>query len=195
MTARKKASQQGARRVSASLDSIADLFTHHAESLGVSEKVAKDFAHRCDLLSDHLDRQRTAGYFNPAEIGEQHPGPMIMDPNNPFMSGHFTQDKFVELAEKQMSGSLAQNAAAHTADPVRLAKIIAKEAGKLAFNQLKEWDAKKAKKAEDEPAEEETDKEAKKAEDAPEDDKKSDDEMTEEASKKAASTFGLFATK
>jgi hypothetical protein len=209
MTARKKASPQGAYRVASQLDALADLFTHHRESLWVSEKVANDFLHRCDLLSDHLDRTfglRVAGYYNPAEIGEEVPGPLIMDSNNPFMNGHFTQERFTELAEKQMSGSLAQNAANHTADPVRLAKLVAREAAKLAFSQLQDWAiqdrvrkeaSKKAKKSE----EEDEKKEAKKSDAKPFEGKETPEEeamekkVLEEQSKKAADAFGLFATK
>lgn len=188
MTARKKASVQGARRVTANLDNLASLMQGHAASLGISEKVAADFAHRCDLLSDAIERNfgiKNAAYYNPAQIGEQVPGPLMMDANNPFMNGEFTQEKFTQLAEKQMSGSLAANAAAHVADP-RLAALVAKEAAKLAFTVLKDRAAKKASESEEE--EEEPKKEAKKSED--------DDGDPEEAeSKEAAAAFGLFAAK
>jgi len=199
MTVR-KASMMGARRVTASLDNIASLFESHAVSLGIPAKVAADFAHRCDLLSAAIDRNfglKTAGYYNPAQIGEGVPGPMIMDANNPFMNGHFTQAKFTQLAEKQLSGSLAGNAAAHRADP-KLASLIAKTAAVIAFEQLKEWDlanrkaaAKKAAEEEDEKkSEEEPKKEAKKADDDGDEEEVASDE---EEAKKTASLFGLFA--
>jgi hypothetical protein len=44
------------KQVTASLDRIADLFQNHAEQLGVPSRVAFDFAYRCDLLSDALDK-------------------------------------------------------------------------------------------------------------------------------------------
>lgn len=183
----RKASQKGAFRVAQALDNLASLVQHHGASLGLPAKVAADFALRCDMVSDHLDKGfglRTAGYYNPAQIGEGVPGPLISDANNPFMNGHFTQEKFTQLAEKQMSGALAGNAAAHRADP-KLASLIAKEAGKLAYSQLREWaatQAKSAKKSEEAPE----DKEAKKSEDAPED---------KEEAAKTASLFGLFSDK
>lgn len=190
MTARKKATVAGVRRVVAQIDATANVIQHHFESLGLSEKVARDFAYRSDLITDHMEKTfgiKNAGYYNPAEIGEEEPGPLIMDSNNPFMNGHFTQEKFVELAEKQMSGELAANAASHTADPNRTAKLIATQAAKLAFTQLADWvkkeASKKAKKGDDEPAEEEK-KEA----------KKSEEEEQKEAAK-SASDFGLFTEK
>ena len=181
MTARKKASVSGARRVTANLDNLASLMQGHAPSLGISEKVAADFARRCDLLSDAIERNfgiKNAGYYNPAQIGETVPGPLMMDANNPFMNGEFTQERFTQLAAKQMSGSLAANAAAHVADP-KLASLIAKEAAKLAFTVLMDR-SKKAKKSEDE---DET------AED--------EDETAEDGdeAKQAASAFGLFSAK
>lgn len=174
----RKASQKGAFRVAKALDEIASAIQHHASALDIPPKVAADFARRCDLLSDRLDSGfglRTAGYYNPAQIGEEVPGPIISDANNPFMNGHFTQEKFVQLAQKQMSGSLANNAAAHRADP-KLASLVAKEAAKLAFTQLREWASSNQKKAADE--------EEKKEE-------KAGGEEEEEA-EKTASLFGLF---
>jgi len=44
------------RTITASLDNIASLFQENHESLGISEKVAMDFAQRCDLLSDALEK-------------------------------------------------------------------------------------------------------------------------------------------
>lgn len=125
MTTQKKASQAGARRVTATLDSMASLFQHHAGSLGIPQKVAMDFAYRCDLLSDNIDKRRTAGYFDPSEIGTEKPGPMEYDTNNPFMAGEFTREELRNLSEKQMAGELAANAAKHVADP-KLASMVGK---------------------------------------------------------------------
>jgi hypothetical protein len=207
----KKASKTGARRVTATLDSLASLFQNHHASLGIPSKVAMDFALRCDLLSDSIDRRKQAGYFNPAEIGEEQPGPMMFDENNPFMEGEFTQEEKRDLSEKQMAGELAANAAKHVADP-KLASDIKKAAYDAALAALRK--AKKAdeseKDAEDESekdAEDESEKDeaaqktammaqlynrirrqAKKSEEAPA--KEADDEGEEPA--KTASLFGLF---
>ena len=116
----KKASKAGARRVTANLDVLASLFQNHHASLGIPQKVAMDFAYRCDLLSDSIDRRKQAGYFNPAEIGVEESGPLTFDENNPFMEGHFTQERFRALDEKQMAGELAANAAKQDRKSTRL---------------------------------------------------------------------------
>jgi len=217
----KKASTTGARRVTATLDSLASLFQSHHASLGIPSKVAMDFALRCDMLSDSIDRRKQAGYFNPAEIGVEQPGPLMYDENNPFMEGEFTQEEKRDLSEKQMAGELAANAAKHVADP-KLASAIKKAAYGAALAALR-----KAKKAEDEKADEsekdaedESEKDeaaqktammaqlynrirrqAKKSEEAPA--KEADDEADDEADgdeadgegeepAKTASLFGLF---
>ena len=127
MTTIKKASKAGARRVTANLDAIASLFQNHAASLGIPRKVAMDFATRCDLLSDSIDRRKQAGYFDPSQIGEEVDGPAVYDDNNPFMEGEFTQEEKRNLSEKQMAGSLAANAAKGVADP-KIASAIRKAA-------------------------------------------------------------------
>lgn len=188
MTVR-KASVQGARRVTAGLDNFASLFQSNHEALGIPQKVAMDFAYRCDMLSDAIERGfnvKNAGYYNPAEIGEGVPGPLEMDSNNPFMKGEFTQEEFVQLAEKQMSGALAKGAVGHVADP-KLAALVAKQAAKLAFSVYNA-----AKKSEDEAEAEEPEakKEAKKSEEVEE-----TVEVEDEEAKKTASLFGLFSSK
>ena len=172
MTTTKKASKAGARRVTANLDALASLFQNHHASLGIPSKVAMDFAYRCDLLSDSIDRRKQAGYFNPAEIGEEEPGPLVFDENNPFMEGEFTQEEKRALSEKQMAGELAANAAAHVADP-KLASVIRKAAYSAAINALR-----LAKKSEEAKAEETAEEVA--------------EEVKAEEAKKTASIFGLF---
>ena len=210
----KKASKAGARRVTANLDALASLFQNHHRSLGIPSKVAMDFAYRCDLLSDSIDRRKQAGYFDPSEIGKQVPGPLMFDENNPFMEGEFTREEFRALDEKQEAGELAENAAKHVADP-KLASAIKKAAYTAALAAFR-----KAKKSEDEKgaeddedAEDEAKKDeaaqktammaqlynrlrrqAKKSEEAPEKeaDEDEDDAEADEEPAKTASLFGLF---
>jgi len=206
MTTTKKASKAGVRRVTANLDALASLFQNHHASLGIPSKVAMDFAYRCDLLSDSIDRRKQAGYFNPAEIGEEEPGPLVFDENNPFMEGEFTQEEKRTLSEKQMAGELAANAAAHVADP-KLASVIRKAAYSAAINALRL--AKKSEEASEEVAEEVAEEEpkaeekakaeklararraAKKSEEVKAEEAKAEEAKAEEA-KKTASIFGLF---
>jgi len=44
------------KQVTASLDRMANLFQTYGEQMGVPSRVAFDFAYRCDLLSDALDK-------------------------------------------------------------------------------------------------------------------------------------------
>ena len=55
----KKLSKQGALQVTRDLDRIANLYETEFATLGVSKKVAEDFALRCDLLS--REAEKTAG--------------------------------------------------------------------------------------------------------------------------------------
>jgi hypothetical protein len=124
-----------------------------------------DFATRCDLLSDSIDRRKQAGYFDPSQIGEEVDGPAVYDENNPFMEGEFTQEEKRNLSEKQMAGELAANAAKHVADP-KIASAIRKAAynaaivalrAKRTANEVKdEKDAEDEKAAEDDAKEQKT---------------------------------------
>jgi hypothetical protein len=49
--------KQGALQVTADLDRLANLFMSEKEILGLTEKIAQDFALRCDIISDHLERK------------------------------------------------------------------------------------------------------------------------------------------
>jgi len=195
MTARKKASVAGARRVTANLDNLATLFQSYGASLGVPSRVAADFAYRCDLLSDAIERHVGASKqarFNPAEIGEEVPGPLeMLDSDESWMDGHFTQGKFNALEGKQESGELAANAAAHKADP-KLAALIQKAANLAAAHAAR---AILAKKSEEETTEEEAppaaEKKAKKGEADPE----QAAEDAEGEAKKTAALFGLFSAR
>ena len=167
-----KLTRRGAANVTTDLDKIATLFQNRAAALGVPEKIAHDFAYRCDLLSDHIEKYATrlaaaegdetaeeeeapatAGKkkaavdetgtsvepapsnqgFDANEIGDLKAGPLeiITPPDEPWMAGEFTQERFVALREKQQSGELAANAAAGKADP-KLASSLEASIAKLA---------------------------------------------------------------
>ena len=53
----KQLSKFGALQVSYDMDRLAALYQEEAESIGVSSKIADDFALRCDILSDHLEKR------------------------------------------------------------------------------------------------------------------------------------------
>jgi len=167
-----KLTRRGAANVTTDLDKIASLFQNRAAALGVPEKIAHDFAYRCDLLSDHIEKYATrlaaaegdeaaedeeapatAGKkkaavdetgtsvepkpgnqgFDANEIGDLKAGPLeiITPPDEPWMAGEFTQERFIALREKQQSGELAANAASGKADP-KLASSLDASIAKLA---------------------------------------------------------------
>ena len=117
-------SKKGALGVSTALDRLANLFTEEFATLGVPERIASDFAHRCDLLSDTVERRaglkRTAltgddvfkePGFDPEAIGQEQTGPIVtVDSDEPFMKGEFTQQENRELSDRQESGALGAKA-------------------------------------------------------------------------------------
>ncbi len=130
-----KLTRQGARNLTAALDRVATVIQNNPDLLGVDKKIAVDFARRCDLLSDAIETTAVINYpkaaaidetgtsveplpgnegFDANEIGDEVPGPLeiVTPPDEPWMGGHFTQEKYVQLGEKQQSGELAAAAAA-----------------------------------------------------------------------------------
>jgi len=130
-----KLSRQGARNLTATLDRVATVVQNNPELLGIDAKIAMDFARRCDLLSDAIETTAVINYpkagaldetglsvepqpdgngFDANAIGDEVPGPLeiITPPDEPWMGGHFTQEKYVQLSEKQESGELAAAASA-----------------------------------------------------------------------------------
>ena len=113
--------QHGAKQVSQTLDRIATLFETEARALGVPDHVATDFSYRCDLLSDHVERQAGADRtaldeldvvkeegFDPDDIGREVAGPAEGDGDEgAYMDGHFTQQSNRELRGEQEEGDLA----------------------------------------------------------------------------------------
>jgi len=97
--------RSGARAFTETLDRIATAVQHNAALLGLPSNIATDFAFRCDLVSDAVEKQAAANFplkqadFNADEIGEEVPGPLVDDPPNAQIDEHFTQEKFHELTE------------------------------------------------------------------------------------------------
>lgn len=114
-----KMTQKGARSVSNTLDRVASLFQKEHATLGIPERIANDFAHRCDLLSDEIEKRagitrealseldvaKETG-FDPEEIGEEVSGPLEDISAKGYMKGEFTQQENRELRERQEAGDL-----------------------------------------------------------------------------------------
>jgi hypothetical protein len=111
--------KKGAKSVTAALDQLANLFQADHETLGVPQRIATDFAYKCDLLSDTIEKQ--AGLprralteldvnkeqgFDPEVIGEEVSGPLEGDSDEPFMKAEFTQQENRELRERVQDGDL-----------------------------------------------------------------------------------------
>jgi len=95
--------KKGARQVTADLDKLATLFQDQWEALGIPQKIAKDFAYRCDMLSDAIEKR--AG-FDPSQIGEETSGPQEGDSDESYMNQQFSQQENRELRERQEGGDL-----------------------------------------------------------------------------------------
>lgn len=114
-----------ARRITADLDRVADLFSNMHNTLGIDATVAADFAHKCDFLSDKIEgnaglkRQALSEdppvktdypkvpAWDPEQIGQEKPGTLEGDTDEkPYMGDQFTQQENRELRERQQSGEL-----------------------------------------------------------------------------------------
>jgi hypothetical protein len=149
-----KLTRRGARELTSTLDRIATVIQENPDLLGIPEKVANDYAYRCDLISDAVERSASTNFpldksaaadeegmsveptggFDPHAIGDVTGGPLeiIEPPDEPWMDSHFTSDEFHQLGQLQESGALSAEAAASAkfasllgAAEARLSKIAA----------------------------------------------------------------------
>ncbi len=99
--------RHGARTLTESLDRIATAVQHNAAVLGLPGNIAQDFAYRCDLISDAVEKTAASNFpskeadFDAASIGAEVPGPLVDEPPAPQLDDHFTQDKFHELGDME----------------------------------------------------------------------------------------------
>ncbi len=127
--------KEAALKVGNHLDHVASLIQGHANVLGIPEPVARDFALRCDALSDHVERavgidrlaasrkaeldpkenytetKLVAPEFDPAEIGEETDKPLLTNADEPYMDT-FRQEWFDQLREVQQTGQFSNAKAA-----------------------------------------------------------------------------------
>lgn len=114
----KTMTKKGAIQVTSALDNLAQLFEDQHVAMGVPARVAKEFALRCDLLADFIEKK--AGLkkaltgddpvkepgFNPEEVGEEVGGPLEGDGDEAYMKDEFTQQENRELRERVEDGDL-----------------------------------------------------------------------------------------
>ena len=116
-----KINKQSALKVSGQLDRIASLFEKDFDALGVPEKIAKDFAYRCDLLSDSIEQNFGVNKqalddldpvlepgFNPDDIGREVGGPLEDNGEHSWQEGEFSRQEHRELRDLQESGEMAE---------------------------------------------------------------------------------------
>jgi hypothetical protein len=123
----RKVTKKGALQVSQTLDRLASLFEQEHEAMGVTQKVAQDFALRLDHTSDIIEKSagiRRAEWdefshgmaaqpsfpetdgFDPTEIAKTEPGALESDPDEPYVRDNFTEQETNELSDKHMTGQL-----------------------------------------------------------------------------------------
>ena len=102
----KKLTRRGARNLTAAIDRIASAIQDNASVLGIDSKIAKDFAYRCDLVSDAVETTAVTNYPKSAvaegiadEIGEEVPGPWVDGEVTKDLAGQFTQKDFSQLTD------------------------------------------------------------------------------------------------
>ena len=107
-----KLTRRGARNLTATIDRIASAVQENAAMLGIDPKIARDFAYRCDLISDAVETTAVANFprraseVDPSDIGEEVPGPLVDGLDDVELDDHFTQKEFSEVegvAPKQAS--------------------------------------------------------------------------------------------
>jgi len=141
-----------AKLLTSHFDNVAELVQKNAALFQIPEKIAFDFAKRCDLISDHLEKHAgqwtmdpkgnfnigPAQPFNPAEIGEQDATPPKTEPDEPYMKKNFIQEEFDELREVQQTGgfSNARAAAQVNATFAKMAAKVAELEAKLAASEI-----------------------------------------------------------
>jgi len=108
-----KLTKRGALQVTDTLDRMATLFQQDFEILGVDREAATDFYKRCEMLGDHIERhagidplKKATMHFPPDDIGREEAGPLVDEPDEPFMKGEFDQQEFRELSDRQEAGDL-----------------------------------------------------------------------------------------
>lgn len=135
----KKVTATGAKRFTTDLDRVASTIEKHYASLGIPQKFAHDFCHKCDILSDRIEKfartaaedapakeeeapakeeakkeastQKTAN-FDAGTISKPVAGPLVKDADDAaLLNGHFTQDNFSQLNGKVQSGKLSNGKA------------------------------------------------------------------------------------
>ena len=186
-------SKKAAKAITADLDRLAQLFENNHEVIGVPAKVAVDFAYRCDLLSDYveknasLDRQDT---FDEDAVKTE------SDSDESYVDEDLKEQTYLSELGEMVDGDDLGNAAKLANLLAELLKTADDEEGEDEEADEEEAEEEASKKASDDEAEEEEAEEeeaGKKASDEEGDDEEAEDEEgeDEEGSDKKAKLVAL----
>jgi DNA-directed RNA polymerase subunit delta len=165
--------KRSAKAITTDLDRLAQLFESAHTELGVPKKVAADFAYRCDLLSDYLDKAATGDVHDDPEDIVDGNVEKVTEPDEPYMDVMVEQDDLYELREKVESGDLGKGASL---------KALAAQLLRLADEEEADEEE-----ADEEEADEKASKSAKKSEEEEEEDADEEDADDEADASKSAS--------
>ena len=102
-------SKKAAKAITTDLDRLAQLFESAYKQMGVPAKVASDFAYRCDLLSDYLEK---AASDDEDAVEDVVDGDVekVTESDEPYMADKTEQDELTELGDKVESDDLGKGA-------------------------------------------------------------------------------------
>jgi chemotaxis protein histidine kinase CheA len=170
--------KRSAKAITTDLDRLAQLFESAHTELGVPKKVAADFAYRCDLLSDYLDKAATGDVHDDPEDIVDGNVEKVTEPDEPYMDVMVEQDDLYELREKVESGDLGKGASL---------KALAAQLLRLADEEEADEEEADEEEADEEEADEKASKSAKKSEEEEEEDADEEDADDEADASKSAS--------
>ena len=108
-----------AKAITADLDRLAQLFEADHIALGVPANVATDFAYRCDLLSDFVEKRgglERADSVQKSDVADE--VSVSHQADEPYMADKTTQDELYELGQMVESGNLGKAALENIATKV-----------------------------------------------------------------------------
>jgi len=93
-------------KIAKTLDGMAEFFEKSASQLGIPQSVGTDFAYRCDLLADAIEKKASPNTtlthprrFDPSSIGQTTPGPLRRDDDERYLQDEYTGEEFSALSD------------------------------------------------------------------------------------------------
>ena len=184
-------SKKAAKAITADLDRLAQLFERNHKVIGVPAKVAVDFAYRCDLLSDFVEKNASL------DREDQFPDDAVKtesDSDESYVDEDLKEQTYLSELGKIVDGDDLGNAAKLAHLLAELLKTAGDEEGEDDEEEADEEASKKASddEADEEAEDEDADEEAgKKASDEDADEEADDEEADDEEGGKKAKLVAL----